>query len=122
LQLRVIYGVPQWGVREDPATNPVERNRLLYMIGDFVIVSLFVVCGFFAVKKTNTIAYVGCLLLTILNMPLPILATDHWATFTPIVVSLGVVQSVIILMLVREIQSSRTDFLQDYNFEKNVRQ
>jgi hypothetical protein len=25
-------------------------------------------------------------------------------------------------MLVREIQSSRTDFLQDYNFEKNVRQ
>ena len=111
-QAKDLYGVPKWGYRGDQYRTE-DRHRMAYMIGDLVIVSLFQVFGWYAVFKTNTIAYGGCVVLTILSLPLPILASGlSLGVILPIVLVLALGQLTIIIMLICEIYRTRTDFLQ----------
>ena len=113
IQGKAAFGVPEWGYRGS-SYRYEEEHRFQYMTGDLIIILLFQAFGWFAYIKTNTLAYGVCLFLTVLSLPLPILAFQNYLTASLIIVLfLGLLQSVLLIMIIREIYKTRTDFFQE---------
>lgn len=113
VQGKEAFGVPEWGYRGS-SYRYEEEHRFQYMTGDLIITILFQAFGWFALIKTNTLAYGVCLFLTVLSLPLPILAFQNYLTASLVVVLfLGLLQSVLLIMIIREIYKTRTDFFQE---------
>ena len=107
-----LYNHPRWGYR-GPLNRIEDEHRLAYLIGDLLITLVFQAVGWFALIKKNMNGYAICFVITLLSVPLPILADqNHLAINIPIVLILALIQSTIIGLIIREIYISSTDFNQ----------